>query len=47
MWKREEEREKSSALMQASWAWKYRHLWTQTKMHVRRNKKEKVKYVTT
>jgi hypothetical protein len=45
---REEKRKESLALMQVtSWARNHRHLWAQTKMYVRRNMKEKVRYATT
>jgi hypothetical protein len=45
---REEEREESLALMQiASRARNHRHMWAQTKIYVRRNRKEKVRHGTT
>jgi hypothetical protein len=48
MEEREEEREESLALIQAiSWARSYRHMWIQTKMYMRRNRKEKVRHGTT
>jgi hypothetical protein len=45
---RGEKRKESLALMQVtSCARKHRHLWAQTKVHVRRNMKEKVRHITT
>jgi hypothetical protein len=46
--KRGEEREENLALMQVtSWAQKDRHPWTQTKVYVRKNRKEKRRHGTT
>jgi hypothetical protein len=48
MEEREEEREESLALMQAiSWIRNHRHMWAQTKVYVKRNRKEKVRHSTT
>jgi hypothetical protein len=43
-----EEREENLVLMQAtSWARNHRHLWAQTKVYVKRNRKDKVRHSTT